>query len=69
MSDQDENDINIDELFSSSDESCTSDDFALDNMTRDSLVSQELQVERPPEVLERSLPIQEEYVKLACRGF
>ncbi len=38
-------------------------------MTRDSLVSQELQVARPPEVLERSLPIQEEYVQLACRRF
>ena len=38
-------------------------------MARDSLVSQELQVARPPEVLERSLPIQEEYVQLACRRF
>ncbi len=38
-------------------------------MARNSLVSQELQVARPPEVLERSLPIQEKYVKLACRGF
>ncbi len=69
MSEQEENDINTDEMFSSSDESCTSDDFALDNMTEDSLVSQELQIARPPEVLERSLLIQKEYSKPAWNGF